>query len=60
MENRGDELHEFLQNLELLQYYEAFRREGFERLESCFVKYNNVLPLLNMQKSHHLAQLCST
>ncbi|KAJ2031348.1 hypothetical protein IWW57_000754 [Coemansia sp. S610] len=34
MENRGDELHEFLQSLELLQYYEAFRREGFERLES--------------------------
>ncbi|KAJ2782740.1 hypothetical protein GGI15_002817 [Coemansia interrupta] len=34
MESQKDELYIFLHSIELLQYYDAFRREGFERLES--------------------------
>ncbi|KAJ2080485.1 hypothetical protein H4R24_003051 [Coemansia sp. RSA 988] len=34
MERGNDEVYELLNSLELSQYYDAFRREGFERLES--------------------------
>ncbi|KAJ2467158.1 hypothetical protein GGI02_004126, partial [Coemansia sp. RSA 2322] len=34
MDHRGDELYEFLHSIDMLQYYDSFRREGFERLES--------------------------
>ncbi|KAJ2777569.1 hypothetical protein H4R18_005091 [Coemansia javaensis] len=34
MERPGDEVYEFLRDLDLLQYHDAFRHEGFERIES--------------------------
>ncbi|KAJ1822256.1 hypothetical protein LPJ60_002122 [Coemansia sp. RSA 2675] len=52
MENRGDELHEFLQSLELLQYYEAFRREGFERLESIAEIQETDFEALGVKRGH--------
>ncbi|KAJ1916476.1 hypothetical protein LPJ71_001947, partial [Coemansia sp. S17] len=52
MENQGDELHEFLQSLELLQYYEAFRREGFERLESIAEIQETDFEALGVKRGH--------
>ncbi|KAI8320749.1 hypothetical protein GQ54DRAFT_207472 [Martensiomyces pterosporus] len=34
MERKNDELYSFLSSLELMQYYESFKREGFDRLEA--------------------------
>ncbi|PIA14991.1 hypothetical protein COEREDRAFT_93622 [Coemansia reversa NRRL 1564] len=52
MEHEGDEVYELLNSMDLLQYYDAFRREGFEHLESVAGIQESDFEALGVKRGH--------
>ncbi|KAJ1756687.1 hypothetical protein LPJ62_004505, partial [Coemansia sp. RSA 2167] len=52
MERQHSEIHDLLDALDLLQYHDAFRREGFERLESIVDIQESDFEAMGVKRGH--------
>ncbi|KAJ1872788.1 hypothetical protein LPJ55_002784 [Coemansia sp. RSA 990] len=52
MERQSTELHELLNAVDMMQYYDAFKREGFERLEAIVDIQESDFEAMGVKRGH--------
>ncbi|KAJ2848917.1 hypothetical protein IWW36_002994 [Coemansia brasiliensis] len=52
MERQSTELHELLNAIDMMQYYDAFKREGFERLEAIVDIQESDFEAMGVKRGH--------